>query len=267
MIKLTDEEFIVLVNHVKKEYGIDLSKKRALIEGRLYNTMIEKKLSSFSQYMNLLFKDKTGNEAINLINRLSTNHTFFMREPQHFEFIQNSILPFWEENNKIRNINIWSAGCSSGEEAYSIAMTLDDYFGYNKELWNIKIIATDISTNSLEKAKRGIYIESNVSNVPELWKKKYFIDNKDGTFKICDKIRKSVIFKPFNLMNDFSYQHFDLIFCRNVMIYFDLKTREELINKFYNATKKDSFLFVGHAEVINRSSTKYKYVKPAIYKR
>lgn len=94
MIKLTDEEFIVLVNHVKKEYGIDLSKKRALIEGRLYNTMIEKKLSSFSQYMNLLFKDKTGNEAINLINRLSTNHTFFMREPQHFEFIQNSILPF-----------------------------------------------------------------------------------------------------------------------------------------------------------------------------
>lgn len=91
-------------------------------------------------------------------------------------------------------------------------MTLDDYFGYNKELWNIKIIATDISTNSLEKAKRGIYIESNVNNVPELWKKKYFIDNKDGTFKICDKIRKRVIFKSFNLMNDFSYQHFDLIF-------------------------------------------------------
>lgn len=267
MIKLTDEEFKILVNYIKKEYGIDLSKKRVLIEGRLYNTMRERKFSSFSQYMNLLFRDKTGNEAINLINRLSTNHTFFMREHQHFEYMYNNVLPFWEENNKLRNLNIWSAGCSSGEEAYSIAMILDDYFGSKKDLWNIKIIATDISMNSLEKAKRAIYTEANVDNVPKLWKKKYFIDNKDGTFKVCDKIRKSVFFKPFNLIEDFSHQLFDLIFCRNVMIYFDLKTKEELISKFYDVTKKDGFLFVGHAEIVNRRNTEYNYVKPAVYKR
>lgn len=269
MIKLTDKEFITLTTFVHEKYGINLAKKRILIEGRLSNTLREKNLNSFQEYMDILFKDTTGAEMTNLLNKLTTNHTYFMREVEHFDYMLNTVLPYFEKTVPSKVLRIWSAACSSGQEPYTMAMALDEYFGNRKSQWDTVILATDISMNALEKAKKAIYPADSLNEIPERWRKKYFVDKKDGTFEVCDRLKKEVIFKPFNLMDPFTTFHkpFDLIFCRNVMIYFDEATKEALINKFYQYTAPGGFLFIGHSEVINRASTHYKYIKPAIYQR
>ncbi len=269
MIKLTDKEFETLVKFVYDRYGINLAKKRVLIEGRLSNTLIEKGMTHFSQYMDLLFNDKTGNEVTTFLNKITTNHTYFLREYEHFDYMQKKVLPFFEEKFKnTRDVRIWSAACSSGQEPYTIAMVIDEYFGSRKSQWDTTILATDISMRALDKAKKGIYTEEEIKDIPKHWVGKYLIDKKDGTFEICPKIKKEVVFRTGNLMEPFSVKKpFDLIFCRNVMIYFDAPTKEKLINKFYDVTAKDGFLFIGHSEVINKETTKYTYLQPAIYQR
>lgn len=269
MIKLTDKEFSTLTSYIHSNYGINLAKKRILIEGRLSNTLREKGLNSFQEYMDILFKDKTGTEVTNLLNKITTNHTYFMREVEHFDFMMNTVLPYFEKTVPSKVLRIWSSACSSGQEPYTMAMAIDEYFGSKKNLWDTVILASDISMSALEKAKKGIYSAEGLNEIPEKWRKKYFVDKKDGTFEVCDKIKKEVVFKPFNLMDSFSSlrKPFDLIFCRNVMIYFDDATKETLINKFYEYTSPGGFLFIGHSEVINRAKTNYKYIKPAIYQR
>lgn len=268
MIALTDKEFQTLVSFVHTKYGINLEKKRILIEGRLSNMLQERGFTTFQQYMDVLFKDTTGTEVTTLLNKLTTNHTFFLREIEHFEFMKTQVLPLFEQNLKQKDIRIWSAGCSSGQEPYTMAMAINDYFGNRKAGWDTTILATDISMNALEKAKKATYTLDEIKDVPELWRKKYFVDNRNGTFTVCESIRKEVVFRTVNLMEPFSFPRpFDLIFCRNVMIYFDAPTKDKLINKFYDMTSRGGFLFIGHSEVINRETAKYAYVRPAIYQR
>ncbi len=152
MIQLTDEEFSSLVKFIRSNYGIDLSKKRLLIEARMYSVLTEKKLSTFSEYFELLRRD--GNELNTLLNKLTTNHTYFMREPRHFEFLKDVILPQQEKTNREHNLRIWSAGCSTGEEAYTAVMMMKDYFRGNPG-WDYRILATDISTKVLDKRTAG----------------------------------------------------------------------------------------------------------------
>lgn len=268
MISITDQEFRTLVDFVKKKYGINLEKKRVLIEGRLSNMLRERGLSTFKQYMDILFKDSSGSEMTNLLNKITTNHSYFMREVEHFDYMTSQVLPYLTKNRSNHDIRIWSAGCSAGQEAYTMAMAIDEYFGSQKGAWDTTILATDISMNVLEKAKKAIYTPDVIKDIPAKWRTKYFTPLKDGTFQVCEKIRKEVVFRPFNLMDQFSFKKpYDLIFCRNVMIYFDGPTKEALINKFYNATAPGGFLFIGHSEVINRGDTQYTYIKPAIYQR
>ncbi|MEM1485281.1 protein-glutamate O-methyltransferase CheR [Oscillospiraceae bacterium PP1C4] len=268
MIKLTDEEFTALMTFVKKDYGINLMKKRVLIEGRLSNMLRERGLTSFQQYMDILFKDRTGTEVTNLLNKLTTNHSYFMRESEHFNYMVSHVLPYLEKNRPNHDLRIWSAGCSAGQEAYTMAMAIDEYFGMQKNLWDTTILATDISNNILDKAKLAIFAADNIKDIPESWRKKYFTPLSDGNYQVCDKIRKQVVFKPHNLMEPFSFKKpFDLIFCRNVMIYFDAQTKESLVNKFYDSTAVGGYLFIGHSEVINRETMKYTYIKPAIYQK
>lgn len=268
MIKLTDKEFLDLTTMIHGRYGINLAKKRILIEGRLSNTLREKNLSSFDQYLSILNHDATGSEITLLLNKITTNHTFFMRENEHFDFLINKVLPYFEKNHLDRDLRIWSAGCSSGQEPYTIAMAMDEYFGARKHRWDTKILATDISMNALDKGRNAIYPSESLEIIPDAWRNKYFVDLKDGTYQICKEIRSEVIFKPFNLMDPFQFKKpFDLIFCRNVMIYFDEATKESLVSKFYQWTAKSGFLFIGHSEVLNRSVTNYHYIKPAIYQK
>ncbi|MFR0880283.1 MAG: protein-glutamate O-methyltransferase CheR [Oscillospiraceae bacterium] len=266
-IKITDSEFSRLIKFMHKTYGIDLSRKRILIEGRLSNVLAQKGFTNYTDYLNFVFSDKSGKETVTLVNKLTTNHTYFLREPQHFEFMQKVFLPYIEKTVKDHDVRIWCAASSSGEEPYTIAMIIDDYFGSRKAGWDLRILATDISTNVLQKAKNAVYPAESIKNVPQRWREKYFIKNSDGTYTITDRIKREVIFKQFNLMDDIVYKKpFDLIFCRNVMIYFDAPTKDALVERFYDASKKGAYLFIGLAETISKSS-RYTFVQPAIYQK
>jgi len=178
------------------------------------------------------------------------------------------VLPFLERSKKEKDLRIWSAGCSSGEEPYTLAIIIAEYLGAQKNLWDRKILATDISMNVLEKAKLGIYSAESVASLPADWRSKYFKKLDDQRYQIIDDIRQQVIFRHLNLMDDFSFKKpMDVIFCRNVMIYFDAPTKEKLVEKYYNVTAQNGFLFIGHAETINKATTKYKYLMPAIYQK
>ncbi len=268
MIELTESEFLELVSYIQSNYGINLSNKKQLIEGRMSNYLESKGISNFSQYIRII-KTNNSEEVTNLINRLTTNHTFFYREDTHYKFMKEQILPAIEAEKTNKTLELWSAGCSSGEEAYTAAMALDEYFSFKKSAWKINIVATDISKNVLSKAKLGIYGEDSVKNLPIAWKNKYLVKTNEG-FKVTDNIKKSVDFSVFNLMNQIPFNfknRFDIVFCRNVMIYFDLKTKSELIIRLYDAVKPGGYLFIGHSETVPRDCSSFKYIKPAIYKK
>lgn len=267
MIQLTDEEFGFIVSFMKSNYGINLINKRLLIESRMYNTLIERSFSSFSQYFEVI-KTKNVDEIGLLINKLTTNHTYFMRENQHFDYLKNVVLPQHLNNNKSHDIRTWSAGCSSGEEAFTIAMTMKDFFGMDYANWDTTILATDISTKVLNIAQTKAYDEDSLKDISDSWKKRFFRHRPDGLYDLSDEIRKQVVFRIFNLMEPFQHKKpFDIIFCRNVMIYFDQPTKNALINKFYDALAPGGYLFIGHSESVQRESSKFKYIQPSVYQK
>lgn len=266
-MNLTDQDFIRIVEYVKEKYGINLIKKRLLIEGRLYFTVTSQGYKSFKEYIDFVFSNPDGAEMTNFINRITTNHTFFMREKQHFDYLMSTVLPYLERTATDMDLRIWSAGCSFGHEPYNLAMYIDQYFGDKKNLWDTKILATDISQKALTAAKKGIYKDTVISELPIDWQKQYFKKINDTDYQIIEKIRKDVVFKYFNLMEDIiAKKPFDLILCRNVMIYFDSETKEKLIQRFYDAMKPGGYLFIGHAETITKNIN-FKQVLPAIFQK
>jgi chemotaxis protein methyltransferase CheR len=270
VITITNKEFKQFTTYIKANYGINLKEeKQALLISRLQNILLQKGFKSFSEYYDYLIVDRTGEAASTLIDKVTTNHTFFMREVDHFYYFRDKILPNLANIIRNKDLRIWSAGCSSGEEPYTLAMIIDEFFGKKKILWDSKILATDISGSILDEAKKGIYNMDKVSTMPFNWKMNYFSKSASGDYTISEKIKKEVIFKKFNLMEQvFSFKgHFHVIFCRNVMIYFDMQTKNELVNKFYNCLENGGYLFIGHSESLNRDETKFKYIMPAIYRK
>ncbi|WP_026882775.1 CheR family methyltransferase [Clostridium akagii] len=269
MINIKISEFKELTAYMKKNYGINLTEKKVLIEGRLSNMIMEKGFSNFSDYLKFVFKDTSGNEISILINKLTTNHTYFMREADHFKYFRDTVVPYLEENSKNKDLRIWSAGCSSGEEPYTLAMIIKDYFGNQKDMWNTKILATDISKKVLDEAKNGVYSGEAVNTIPKYWLLNYFNKIDGENYEICEEIRNEIIYRDFNLMTEiFPFKKkFHVIFCRNVMIYFEPKTKVELINKFYDITEPGGYLFIGHSESIDKNETKYDYIMPAVYRK
>jgi len=266
VLAIRQEEFDELKNFIYKNYGIDLSKKKHLVEGRLGNAIIAKGYESFGQYFNHVYEDKTGNELSHLLNRITTNHTYFMRERSHFDFYKETILPYLGNTVKNQNLGIWSAGCSSGEEAYTLAMLTDDCFSL-KPQWDTRILATDLSDRVLDIAQKGIYPASSVETLPIQYKEKYLIKCDEG-YQFIDRIKHNILFHKFNLMDSFHFKRkFHVIFCRNVMIYFDKKTKLELVKKFYEATEDGGYLIIGHSEYLEKDSLAYQYVMPAVYRK
>lgn len=267
MMKLTDDDFNRLVSYMKKNYGINLEKKRVLIEGRLSNMIASRGFKDFKEFIDFAFADKTGNETMQLVNKLTTNHTFFMREPEHFEFLKSTVLPYLEkENAATHTLNLWCAASSTGQEPYSIVMTIDDYFGSKASSWHVNLLATDLDTDVLKTAQAGVYADDMVKDIPKPWLTKYF--TKTGNeYRVIDRLKKQITFRQFNLMNKITAQKpYDLISCRNVMIYFEQETKNALVERFYDVTKENGYLFIGHAESVGRN-TRYTYIKPAIYRR
>jgi chemotaxis protein methyltransferase CheR len=270
MASITDKEFKQLAEFIERNYGIHLKEeKKTLVAGRLHNVLVEKNFKNFTEYFEYLTSDKS-NEALNtLLNKITTNHTFFMREVDHFYYFRDVVLPYLKETIKDKDLRIWSAGCSSGEEPYTLAMLINDFFGKEKIWWDTKVLATDISDRVLEIARKGQYLNSNIETIPPMWKNSYFnkIDNEKS--QITDKIREEIIFRKFNLMEKklpFK-RKFHVIFCRNVMIYFDSDTKDALVNRFYEHLEPGGYLFIGHSESLNRETTKLKYLMPAVYRK
>lgn len=270
MITITEKEFKQLAEYIKLNYGIYLKEeKRALVNGRLQNVLLQNGFNSFSEYYQYIISDKTGNAATTLINKITTNHTFFMREKDHFDYFRDKILPSLKNKVAEKDLRVWSAGCSSGEEPYTLAMLIDECFGKEKVLWDAKVLATDISSKVLGEAKEGIYSNEKIETIPSVWKLNYFTKHSSDSHIIHNKIKNEVIFRKFNLMEEvFPFKRkFHVIFCRNVMIYFDAETKQKLVNKFYDSLVYGGYLFIGHSESLNREGTMFKFVSPAIYRK
>lgn len=268
LLEMTDKEFTQLSTFVKTRYGIDLTQKRTLIQGRLTHDLRSRGINSFQEYYQLLNNDSTGTEITNLLNRLTTNLSYFLRENEHFDFMTKVILPQWEHTVKDHDLRIWSAGCSAGQEAYTAQMVMHEYFGAHKNLWDTTILATDISAKAMNKAKSGIYDLDELKDIPPAWKSKYFVPAGDNALQVCDKIRKEVVYRTLNLMDNFQFKRqFHLIFCRNVMIYFDTETKKKLVKKFYDWTAPGGYFFISHSESLNSLGSQYQYIHPAIYQK
>lgn len=273
LLSLTDQEFQQIRDLVYSWFGINLTdQKRALVVGRLNRVLRDLKFDTFQEYYDYIVKDDTGHALSVLVDRISTNHTFFYREHDHFDFLRDDILPGMIEEQRRRGkkeLRFWIAGCSSGEESYMIAMIVRDLLGSELSSWEVGLLATDISTIALEKAEKGVYTAENVEHLPVEYKRRYMSKQKDGSWQVQESLKSMITHRRLNLMRtSFPFKRqFHIIFCRNVMIYFDRQTREGLVERFHRYTVPEGYLFIGHSETLGRHNDLYRYIKPAIYRR
>lgn len=266
-MEISDGDFRRLVNFIQQHYGIDLSKKRQLISGRLSYTVKAKGYSGFGPFIDQVLEKQDPGDIELVINKLTTNYTFFMREQEHFNFFRNTILPdVVKRRQGQRMLSIWSAGCASGEEPYTISMYVKDFLGAEAAHWDTRVLATDISQQALDKAQKGVYALPD--SIPAAWKSKFFVPSaEEGQYQVAPVIRDNVIFRTFNLMDPIRFRlKFDVIFCRNVMIYFNQQTKDELVARFCEATEPGGYLLIGHSETMGRNPG-YRYLAPATFQK
>ena len=270
MLTITEEEFKLFANYIKSNYGIHLKENKiSLLVGRLQKVLIQEGFDNFSDYYKHLISDKTGQAVTTLIDKITTNYTYFMRETTHFYYFRDKVLPQLTSTIKDNDLRVWSAACSTGEEAYTLAMIIDEFFGIKKTSWDTKILATDISEKVLKTAQRGIYSKERIDPLPSAWKFLYFEKYDDENYIISNKIKNEVIFRKFNLVEkEFPFKRkFHTIFCRNVMIYFDNETKAQLVDKFYDYLEVGGYLFIGQSESISREASKFRYIMPSVYQK
>jgi len=267
---ITDKEFNILRDYIQDTIGINLgNEKKSMVFSRLRTVLKDGMYENFNAYFEQLKKDKSGAMVTQFRDKITTNHTFFMREADHFDYLIKTALPFVEkEFGNQKDLRLWCAACSSGEEAYTLQIIVNEYF-QNNASWNLETLATDISATVLEKAVAGVYSAESIKPMDEQWKKKYFAKLDDDRVVVADSIKKNITFRRYNLMDDkFPFKKkFQIIFCRNVMIYFDAPTRDKLVAKFYEHMEQGGYLFIGHSESLNHTKTAYKYVIPAVYRK
>jgi chemotaxis protein methyltransferase CheR len=248
------------------------AEKKIMLESRLKRRMTELKLDTYHLYCEYLFSDgrHEEEELIPLIDAVSTNKTDFFREKNHFDFLVAKALPELCGKGRSREILIWSAGCSTGEEPYTMAIVLSEYARTHSG-FQFKILATDISTAVLAKAEQAVFTAQVVSPVDLDLRKKYFLRHRDRDSKllrVVPELRATVEFRRLNLMEDFALpEKADIIFCRNVIIYFDRPTQEKLFTKFARQLNDDGYIFIGHSESLNHMDVPLVSVAPAVYRK
>jgi chemotaxis protein methyltransferase CheR len=270
MIDITNDEFKLLTDYIKDHSGIHLKdEKKTLLVSRISSIVREHNLNSFMAYYVLLKNDQDGKELSRLIDKITTNHTYFMRESEHFDYLSQEVLPYMKRTIKDKDLRVWCAASSSGEEPYTLAILLTEFFKNEAFLWDKKLLATDLSLSVLEEAQKGIYSKEKLSTLPKIWVLNYFNQINEFHYQVKDLLKKEVIYRRFNLLEPrFPFKKkFHIIFCRNVMIYFDQETKTELLNKLYDQLEPGGYLFIGHSESISRDTTQFKYIRPAVYRK
>jgi chemotaxis protein methyltransferase CheR len=267
---LTDQEFALFQALIRREAGIYLSEaKKALLVGRLTRRLRELNLASFSAYYRRLKEDPE--ERVRLIDRVSTNETHFFRERRQFEFLERQVLPGWAASRtRPRRVRAWSAGCSTGEEAYSLAAVLLARLPPDPP-WSVEIVASDISTRVLEKGRAAVWPIEKAAEIPKPYLTAFFLkgyDSQEGRMKAGPALRDAVCFERRNLVEDEPPPGaFDLVFCRNVLIYFDAPTKARVLARLLAHLAPDGYLFLGHAESLNMLSQPVRSVGPTVYQR
>lgn len=273
-IQLTDKDFKTLSSYIEKTTGIRMPEaKRIMMQSRLIGRLRALGFNNFSDYINYAFnEDPDGSELILLTDALTTNKTEFFRENDHFQYLERSVLPELAGNG-IKSPSFWSAGCSSGEEVYTISIVLRDYMRIHPEAFsNYHIFASDISTKVLDKAVNAVYEEASIEGIPYEKRRLYFLRSSDRSnpkVRIKRELRDCVSFRRLNLM-DQTYnirETFQVIFCRNVLIYFDKPTQEKIISKLIRHLVPGGFLFLGHSETILSMKLPLMTIAPTVYRK
>lgn len=239
--------------------------KEGLVSARLGRKIRQEGFASFSEYYHHVVADRTGNALIELIDALTTNFTSFMREPAHFEFLREAAL---REFRMVFPLKVWSAACSSGEEPYSAAMTLLEALE-GRAAAGVQIVASDISTRVLKIAKEAIYEEEKFRGLPESWRRKYLLKGtgaREGTYKFKHLVTSMVQFERRNLIEPLPPRRFHFIFCRNVMIYFNTQTQQQIVSRLTDCLEPGGYLFIGHAESLSGIHHTLRFVQPAVYR-
>lgn len=259
---------------VAREFGIQLPPaKQALLESRLYRLFCEggpaAAYGDAAGFLRALRQDRSGKLLKLLAEAITTHHTFFLREADHFRYYRDAVLPWLAQNVRDGDIRTWCAACSTGQEAYTLAMLLEDFFGLRGGNWEKTLLATDLSQEVLAFAQQGIYATATLAELPEHWRRAYFHSVDAAHAQVIERLRQQVLYRQFNLMREqFPFRRpFQVIFCRNVMIYFDAPTRNRLVRHFYDFLVPGGYLFVGHAEVVDRQAAPFEYVLPSVYRR
>lgn len=261
---LQEREFEQIRKLAYDKFGLNLTEaKHELVSTRLGKKLRELKLPSFRAYYDLVIADKTGESLIAMIDALSTNHTLFLREEAHFDYLRQVLLPTLRKRSRI---DVWSAPCSTGEEPYSIAMVLFDELGIPSRP-PVQIRAVDISTKALTTARAGVYPAGRLAGLSPQHIKRYFREREPGRFTIVAELRCAVEFERANLIEPLTDTRlYPLIFCRNVMIYFDKSTQERVVQQLARRLEPGGHLFIGHSETLMGAQHPLEYVKPAIYR-
>ncbi len=268
--EFTDRDFEKLKTIVSEHTGIVLNDaKRNMVYGRLARRLRALNISSFSVYIASLENDEK--ELVNFINSVTTNLTAFFRENHHFEHLTNKVFPeLLEKNQETRRIRIWSAGCSTGEEPYSLAITVKQFFANYPE-WDVKILATDIDTSVIEKASQGIYTEERIEGLDTNLVKEWFVKGKGekkGMIKVRRELQELISFRQLNLLQEWPIKGpMDILFCRNVVIYFDKPTKIELFSRYADILQTKAHMFIGHSETLFQISDRFDTLGGTIYKK
>lgn len=265
----SEKDFHFIRDLISDRTGIVLADHKVdMVYGRLSRRLRELNLSTFSEYLSDLKHNE--NELINFINALTTNLTAFFREKHHFEFMKTKLLPELIKNKKNKRLRIWSAGCSSGEEPYTIAMTVKELIPDNRG-WDAKILATDLDSNMVRKALNGIYTADRVNGLTKEQMRKWVHQGPDGhstMVEMSDDLRNMITFKQLNLMHEWPMKGpFDIIFCRNVLIYFNKETQAMLFDRYANMLADDGHLFIGHSESMYKICDRFELLGQTIYRK
>ena len=266
---ITETEYEQFTTFIYQQVGITFTgDKKTLIASRLGKRLRELELSTYQEYLDFVRGDAGQEELTKLLDLISTNKTDFFREPVHFDFLRDTVLPTLTD---IQQVRIWSSASSSGEEPYTIAMSLYDGVP-NPQQWDFRVLASDISTRVLAKAAAGVYEDERVAGLEKDLVKRHFLRGKGeraNFLKVKPNIADVVRFRRINLMDDtFPIRTpLDVIFCRNVMIYFDRETQSQLVHKFFKYLKPGGYLFIGHSESLQWVEHPFDYVQPTIYQK
>lgn len=272
--KLEVEDFLRISDFIQEHYGIQLPlSKMKMVEARLQKRLKALKLLTFHEYLDFVFSAKDYSEYVHMIDLITTNKTEFFRESAHFDFLTAGILPGILATKKPQEeIKIWSAACSTGEEVYSILITLEEYFFKTFKAHPYKILGTDLSTHVLKRAAAAIYAEERIADMPLHLKKRYFLKSKNQenpTARIKPSLLKSVDYKRLNLLKPFIglEPSYDIIFCRNVLIYFSREVQQEVVSKLASKLVAGGYLFIGHSESLTNMQLPLMQVRPTLYKK